>query len=62
MSDKSPEETKTLRDLGWANGWKETPKIVKECDHPLVGRRIGNCAYERKCYVCGYVYSVDSSG
>jgi hypothetical protein len=51
-----------LKNLGCANGWRETPEIVKNCDHPKDGRVIGNCYVETWCRICGYVYTVDSSG
>jgi len=59
---------KTLKDLGYANGWQYgggTPSIVKWCQaegHKLEGKVIGKCLVERKCPICGYVYKVDSSG
>jgi hypothetical protein len=51
-----------LKDLGVANGWKETPEVVTNCDHPKEGRVVGNCFVETWCKICGYVYRVDSSG
>ncbi len=55
---------KEIKDLGYANGWKETPEIVKECreKHKQRSRTIGNCLHEYYCDKCGYVYKVDSSG
>lgn len=47
--------------LGYANGWKETPEIVRQCEHKTVTRVVGNCLEETSCEVCGYVYKVDSS-
>lgn len=56
-----------VRDLGWGNGWKQTPEIVKNCrklkhrvsdiDHS--GMR--GTDHEVRCDVCGYVYHYDSS-
>lgn len=59
-----------MKDLGYANGWKETPEIVKKCNslrkqdvtHTGWCRRVGNCLHEYGCDVCGYFYLVDSSG
>jgi len=50
--------------LGTANGWKDTPGIVKECreaGHETQGSKISNCYYEVRCDKCGYVYRYDSS-
>ena len=49
--------------LGWANGWKETPEIVKECNaqkHKTREGGIGNCLHEVTCDICGYYYKYDS--
>ena len=54
-------------DLGWANGWKETPAIVKKCreqKHEVVNfDRSGNRGldHEVRCHTCKYVYHYDSS-
>lgn len=58
-----------LIDLDWANGWTNTPEIVKKCidardsgeKHDLGGRTIGRCTNECWCNTCGYIYRVDSS-
>ena len=57
-----------MTDLGYANGWKETPEIVKNCrphptQHPgYYVKLVGNCLTEYGCTECGYKYLVDSSG
>ena len=53
------------KNLGYANGWKDTPEIVKKCEemgHKQYHRVVGNCDHEYGCVECGYSYSVDSSG
>jgi hypothetical protein len=53
------------KELGYANGWKETPEIVKKCaelGHKQYHLVVGNCDHEYGCVECGYSYSVDSSG
>jgi hypothetical protein len=57
-----------LINLGWANGWKETPQIVEECrkkkhypsdvDHGPPNRGIEHVVV---CKECGYIYRYDSS-
>jgi len=44
-----------FENLGWANGWRETPEVVKKCQE--AGHQAGNI-----CYICKYSYQVDSSG
>lgn len=57
----------TFQELGWANGWKETPAIVKKCQkekHEVIDfDHSGNRGlhHEVKCYICKYVYHYDSS-
>lgn len=56
-----------MTDLGYANGWEETPEIVKNCPHPIESpyyyvKTVGNCLTEYGCTECGYKYLVDSSG
>jgi len=55
--------------LGWANGWKEDPAIVKRCRelghdpmHNNLDRSMHGLNTEVRCDVCGYVYHYDSSG
>ena len=62
------DEMPKVINLGWANGWKETPEIVKKC-HALGHRPIDidrgppfrGLDHEVRCDICGYVYHVDSS-
>lgn len=58
---------KHYNDLGWANGWKEEPEIVRECQkqgHET--RQISHDWYglhnECICDICKYIYHYDSSG
>ena len=56
-----------FKDLGWANGWKETPEIVKKCreakhrviDFDHSGNR--GLHHEVNCPICKYIYHYDSS-
>lgn len=54
-------------DLGWVNGWKEMPKIVKKCrkqKHEVIDfDHSGNRGlhHEVKCNICKYIYYYDSS-
>jgi len=68
MEDKS--KPPVVKDLGWANGWKETPEIIKKCKelkHETInkdvssrpGRGLHNTT---RCDICGYIYHYDSSG
>jgi hypothetical protein len=53
------------RDLGYANGWKNTPDIVEKCrkkKHSISGVTVSNCLHEYFCDICKYKYQVDSSG
>lgn len=60
-----------LVDLGWANGWKEKPAIVKRCQEQLGHRPqefTPDAGIPYKCFthyvrcdICGYRYKVDSS-
>jgi len=51
-------------DLGWVNKWKQTPGLVKACDHKKEVISKSNMGTETiyKCYECKYEYRVDSSG
>lgn len=54
-----------MSNLGYANGWAETPAIVKNCErmaHGWVTRQIGRCEREHSCPICNYRFKVDSSG
>lgn len=53
-----------MKDLGYANGWKDTPEIVKECKekgHEREWRSVGRSVGEYTCKICGYTFRVDSS-
>ena len=58
MEDKAAR--KPLLDLGWANGWAETPEIVKKCAHRPADVPLGSCAHRVTCASCGYTYAYDS--
>lgn len=50
--------------LGTANGWHETPKIIKLCiekKHSPKQTGIGRCLTEVTCKLCKYKYLIDSS-
>jgi hypothetical protein len=59
-----------VKNLGWANGWSETPEIVKKCrelnhdvsdksDAPGVPYKCFTNTV--RCDICGYYYKYDSS-
>jgi hypothetical protein len=53
-----------MKDLGYANGWEETPKEVKECivlEHQTTCKTVGRCLREYTCPICNFTYLVDSS-
>ena len=53
-----------MKNLGYANGWTETPTEVKKCEelgHRTWSRNVGRCNTEHGCDECGYTYKVDSS-
>ncbi len=57
-----------MENLGWANGWKEDPQIVKDCrakNHKTsdvdVGPPYRGLEHVVKCEICDYVYRYDSS-
>ena len=57
-------------DLGWANGWKQTPALVKNCEeqraagfeHDYSDHTSGpeSCVHRVECRTCGYLYRYDS--
>lgn len=52
-----------MKDLSYANGWKETPEIVKKCEklgHKKEFKTIGRCLTEYYCHICDYKYKIDS--
>lgn len=53
------DENKML-DLGWANGWGETPEVVRTCQHPKVDVAIGSCLHQVTCPECRFTYRYDS--
>ena len=51
-----------MQNLGYVNGWRKTPDIVKKCNHELKKIDLtGRCHTEHRCEICGYFYRVDSS-
>jgi len=61
-------DKRDLKNLGWANSWRETPAIVDECkrkDHKTQNVDVGppNRGIENvvTCEECGYVYRYDCS-
>ena len=58
-----------LKDLGWVNGWTETPEIVVKCreqKHELTSTDEGHekgYGYNdvTRCENCGYLYHCNSS-
>ena len=52
------------RDFGTANGWIETPALIKYCNilkHEVTKKGIGRCLTEVRCDICRYIYKIDSS-
>jgi hypothetical protein len=57
-----------MKDLGYSNGWRETPTEVLECQedrkngkpHKGYIKNLGRCLNEYGCLTCGYKYIVDS--
>ncbi len=65
MSEHNTAAVWQSKDLGYANGWSETPEIIKECEkqhHKQYSHNVGNCLTEYGCGACKYSYMVDSSG
>ena len=53
-----------MKNLGYANGWAETPEEVVRCQelkHPRWSRNLGRCDNEYGCDVCDFKYQIDSS-
>lgn len=53
-----------MQNLGYVNGWDETPEIVKKCEeknHKRDFKEIGSCKTKCICEECGYTYKIDSS-
>lgn len=57
MEDKT---NRRIRDLGWGNGWSETPEIVKNCPHQQTEIHLGSCVHQVTCVECGFTYKYDS--
>ena len=51
-----------MKDLGYMNGWKETPVEVKNCKHEKEQEYPYSCVTKYTCRVCQFTYKVDSSG
>lgn len=51
-----------MSDLGYANGWGETPAVVEKCQHNPGREKIGNCLWGVRCEVCNYKFKIDSGG
>lgn len=57
-------QVKDYINFGTANGWTETPDLVKRCvakKHSPGQIGIGKCLTEVKCELCRYKYTIDSS-
>lgn len=51
-----------ISDLGYANGWTETPPVVEKCKHKHDRKKIGRCLTEYSCPICNFKFKVDSGG
>lgn len=54
-----------MSDLGYANGWRETPLLVEKCEaagHKTQEKTIARCLREVRCSICNYKFTVDSGG
>ena len=57
MSEQNTAAVWQSKDLGYANGWAETPEIVKDCDtqgHKQYSHNVGKCLTECGCVACRY--------
>jgi hypothetical protein len=55
--------TGVYKDLGWMNGWKETPKeyiFHSKKNHKVWVNQFARCGNDYKCPVCKIKWSVDS--
>lgn len=53
-----------MKNLGWANGWRETPPEVIEAEkkgYKVTSVSCGHCVTEYVCEEGGWFYKVDSS-
>ena len=57
ITDKA---SRRVKDLGWANGWIETPEIVKKCTHRQTEVNLDCCVHQVTCVECGFTYKYDS--
>lgn len=63
-----PNGEEVLVDLGWANSWGETPKMLENCiklGHRRTDVDLGSpnrgLNHEVKCGICKFIYHYDSS-
>lgn len=53
-----------IKDLGCANGWKQSPDEYKKCaelDHTTTAQNIGPCYTRYTCPICKISWTEDSS-
>ena len=59
------DDTKTIKDLGCANGWRTDPEEYKlhvaKGPHTVTTEHLGRCWTEYTCETCGIRWNVDSS-
>ena len=60
MADKAERRRPPLVDLGWANGWRKTPPLVRDCKHKQADLSLGPCVHQVTCVECGFTYKYDS--
>jgi hypothetical protein len=60
--ERADKASRRVKDLGWANGWGETPAIVKACAHKQVEVSLGSCLSQISCLECGFTYRVRQRG
>jgi hypothetical protein len=64
QQSKELETSDNFIDFGAANGWLETPELVKRCvakKHSPKQTGVGRCLTEVRCELCRYKYLIDSS-
>ncbi len=63
-TERKSEPATARKNLGFVNGWKETPQIVSDCEaagHKRRGTHDGTrCLSETFCDICNYKFSMDS--
>jgi len=47
--------------LGYVNGWKQTPGIVSSCKHKKEFRKVRRGIEQIKCNICKFYYFIDST-